>query len=113
LPYFLPPDLLNEGGPNVAEKTKEPEIEQPKQSVRVGVAGYKTRAETGEKSPKAASAETSTPLFGGTLSIHPPEIPPVASESPEVAWLPAENVTHGRLDPDPAPTVVAEPEKEA
>ena len=51
----------------MAQKPAEPN--QPKQSVRVGVAGYKTRAETGEKSPKVVSEETSTPLFGGTVPI--------------------------------------------
>jgi hypothetical protein len=45
------------------------------------VAGYKTRAETGEKSPKAASEETSTPLFGGTLGVG--AIVPVAPAAPK------------------------------
>jgi hypothetical protein len=54
----------------VSQKPAEPaEPTQPKGIVRVGVAGYKTRAETGEKSPKAASEETSTPLLGGTLGV--------------------------------------------
>ena len=51
----------------MAKQPAEPN--QPKQFVRVGEVGYKTRAETGEKSPKAASEETSTPLFGGTVPI--------------------------------------------
>lgn len=63
----------------MAQKPAEPN--QPKQSVRVGVAGYKTRAETGEKSPKAASEETSTPLFGGTLGVG--AIVPVAPAAPK------------------------------
>lgn len=84
------------------------EPEPPKQSVRVGVAGYKTRAETGEKSPQDR-AETSTPLFGGTLGAHPPEIRPVASEPPEVALVPAEDPAP-TPDAEPAPTVATEQE---
>ena len=59
----------------MAKQPAEPN--QPKQFVRVGEVGYKTPAETGEKSPKAAPEETSTPLFGGTIPVDasPLEIP--------------------------------------
>lgn len=47
--------------------SKIPEENYPVQVVHSGVAGYKTRAETGEKDPKVAAEESSAPLFGGTI----------------------------------------------
>lgn len=60
---------------------QDPVPDYPKQAIRVGVAGYKMPAETGER-VGPAPAETSTPLLGGTLGA---EIRPVGAPPAEVA----------------------------